>query len=70
MKASRIILLSAITALAACRIEVESPVEGSVTTQSGAIDCPSGQSCTVEVDDTFFDETFVQGRRRGDQLKR
>ncbi len=46
-------------ALTACRIEIAVPSGGVVETQSGAITCGAGQTCTVEVNDTFFDETFV-----------
>lgn len=59
MKTSQVLLISVIVSLAACRIEIEAPIEGSVSTVSEAIECAAGQSCTVEVDDTFFDETFV-----------
>ena len=59
MQTKRILLCAAITALSACKIQIETPVEGSVTTVSTAIECPSNQSCTVDVSDTFFNETFV-----------
>ena len=58
MKTGRIFLYTAFAALAACRVEIDAPVEGSVTTQSGAIDCAAGQHCSIDVVDTFFDETF------------
>lgn len=58
MKTGRIFLYTAFAALPACRVEIDAPVEGSVTTQSGAIDCAAGQHCSVDVVDTFFDETF------------
>lgn len=65
MKIDRIVLVSTFVALSACRIEVETPVEGSVTTTSEAIDCAAGQVCTVEVDDLYFDETFVAEPAQG-----
>ena len=43
----------------ACRIEIETPPEGGVTTESGAITCPANQACPIEVDDTHFDEVFI-----------
>ena len=40
-------------------VEIESPVEGRVTTTSGAIECPAGQNCSINISDVAFDETFV-----------
>ena len=40
-------------------VEIESPVEGRVTTTSGAIECPAGQICSIDISDVAFDETFV-----------
>jgi len=40
-------------------VEIESPVEGRVTTLSGAIECSAGQICSVDISDVAFDETFV-----------
>ena len=59
MNFSRVALVSAIAALSACKIQIESPIEGGVTTKSAAIECPANQACTVDVSDYFFDETFV-----------
>jgi len=55
----RTIIVFAAALLAACRIELQAPAEGAIGTQSGAIECASGQACTVEVDDLFFDEKFI-----------
>ncbi|HBZ49104.1 MAG TPA: hypothetical protein DEO43_02160 [Halieaceae bacterium] len=41
------------------KIEIQTPVEGAVTTTSTAIECAANQNCTVDVTDIFFDETFV-----------
>jgi len=46
-------------ALSACKIEIEVPTSGSVTTNSSNINCAAGEVCTVDVSDIFFDETFV-----------
>ena len=45
--------------LSACKVQVEVPTSGSVTTTSGAISCAAGDVCTVDVTDIYFDETFV-----------
>ena len=49
---------TALALLAGCKIEIEAPVEGSVTTASSAIECAAGQTCTIDIADTYFDETF------------
>jgi len=46
-------------ALAACKIQIDVPTSGAVTTQSGANECASGTRCIVQVNDIFFNETFV-----------
>ena len=46
-------------ALGACRMEIGVPTSGSVTTNSEAINCEAGETCTVYVNDIYFDETFV-----------
>lgn len=45
-------------ALSACKIEIEVPTSGTVTTTSNAINCAAGATCTVDISDIFFDETF------------
>ena len=49
---------TALALLAGCKIEIDAPVEGSVTTTSSAIECAAGQTCTIDIADTYFDETF------------
>lgn len=49
---------TALVILAGCKIEIEAPVEGSVTATSSAIECAAGQTCTIDIADTYFDETF------------
>ncbi len=45
--------------LSACKVQVETPSGGSVTTVSGNYTCNAGQKCVVEVNDLSFDEAFV-----------
>lgn len=45
-------------ALSACKVEIEVPTSGTVTTTSTAINCAAGATCTVNISDIFFDETF------------
>ncbi len=44
--------------LSACKIQVEVPQGGTVVTASGTYRCEAGTTCTIEVDDLLFDETF------------
>ena len=45
--------------VSACRIEVPVSAGGSVSTISGSMNCAAGSTCTLDVADTLFDETFV-----------
>jgi hypothetical protein len=45
--------------LAGCRIDLAVPENGAVTTDSGNYACSAGQSCSIEVEDTAFVETFT-----------
>ena len=45
-------------ALAGCRIEISVPQHGQVESESGAYRCDAGETCRIDVVDTFFDETF------------
>jgi len=59
MRTLNLILIAlASVALTACKIEIDVPTSGSVTTTSNAINCAAGATCTVDVSDIFFDETF------------
>lgn len=52
-------------ALSACKVEIDAPTSGSVTTTSNAINCAAGATCTVDISDIFFDETFVANPAAG-----
>jgi uncharacterized repeat protein (TIGR01451 family) len=45
--------------LAGCKIKITVPEGGYVTTESGSYSCQSGQICTINVYDIYFDETFI-----------
>lgn len=55
----RIVIVLISLCLSACKIQITVPENGQVTTQSGAFTCAAESSCTVDVADVFFDETFV-----------
>ena len=45
--------------VSACRVEVPVPTSGTVTTNSGSMNCAAGATCALDVADIHFDETFV-----------
>ncbi|KZX58354.1 hypothetical protein A3709_02525 [Halioglobus sp. HI00S01] len=51
--------------LSGCRVVVSVPEGGAVISQSGSYDCGELNSCIVEVNDVFFDETFAAQPRDG-----
>jgi len=59
MKIKRIFFYASIAALAACKVEVNVPAGGSVATISGSLNCPAESTCTQDVADIYFDETYV-----------
>ena len=65
MKVEHIVLLAAIASISACKIQIETPVEGGVTTTSTSIGCAAAQVCSVDVSDIYFNETFVEDPAEG-----
>ena len=65
MTAIRILLYTSIVAITACKIDVNAPAGGSVTTNSGALRCNANSNCTLDVADIYFDETFVASAAAG-----
>ncbi len=51
-------MMAATTLAGGCKILVEVPEGGSVVTASGTFGCDEGASCSVDVFDVNFDETF------------
>lgn len=41
-----------------CKVQIEVPEGGSVVSSSGARDCASGRTCSFDVVDVFFEDTF------------
>lgn len=55
----RLVLLACpLLALAACKVEIRVPEGGEVEARSGDYRCGAGETCTIEVSDTDFDEVF------------
>lgn len=53
------VLAVAALMVVSCKLRIIVPEGGSVTTQSGAYSCGSGETCNIDVVDFFFDQTFV-----------
>ena len=51
--------------LAACKMEIEVPEGGRISSSSGSIGCAAGESCTVDISDINFDETFIAVAEEG-----
>jgi Leucine-rich repeat (LRR) protein len=45
--------------LGGCKVEITVPKGGDVITASGSYRCVSGRVCTIDINDVFFDETFI-----------
>jgi haloalkane dehalogenase len=56
---SRTIPLVVLLLLSACKIVTPVSEGGQVISDSGAYDCAAGETCKINVVDTFFDETFT-----------
>lgn len=46
-------------ALSGCKLEIRVPQGGKVVSTDGAYICEERQTCTIDVVDFFFDQTFV-----------
>lgn len=55
---SKTILVVVLLLLNACKIVIPVSEDGQVVSGSGAYDCAAGETCEIDVVDTFFDETF------------
>ncbi len=60
-----LVFLCLCTALTACKIVIEVPAGGTVKTDSGNYLCKQKRSCTIEVVDIFFNETFRAAPAQG-----
>jgi hypothetical protein len=62
-------LLCSLLALSSCKVVITVPEGGRVTTLSGNYSCEAGQTCTIDVRTTDFDETFVVESAAGMQWR-
>ncbi|MEM9257361.1 MAG: hypothetical protein AAGA91_18120 [Pseudomonadota bacterium] len=54
-----VLVVAAALAGSGCKLTLVTPAEGGLISQSGAYSCDASQSCTIDVTDSFFHETFV-----------
>lgn len=57
MKILHVVFLALL--LSGCKIFINVPANGSVTTESGSYSCEAGKTCDVDVVDLFFKEEFI-----------
>ena len=48
----------AVLIVTGCKVELQAPPGTRIYSESGSYECPGGQFCTIDIADTFFDETF------------
>jgi len=60
-----LVVLVAVLMLASCKIRIVVPEGGDVSSVSGAFSCQAGDTCDIDVVDTFFDEVFVANAAPG-----
>ena len=53
------LLATVALALSGCKLQISVPQGGTVLSNDGAYICETGQICTIDVVDFFFDETFT-----------
>ncbi len=54
--------------IVSCRLKIVVPEGGSVVSQSGTYSCAAGERCIVQINDIFFNETFVAKPAQGYEL--
>ncbi|MEM0955450.1 MAG: hypothetical protein AAGI24_15025 [Pseudomonadota bacterium] len=59
MKAHFLLCLSILFGLSSCKIILNVPESGTISTESGSISCDAGRICEIDVDDADFEEVFV-----------
>jgi hypothetical protein len=68
MPGRKIAVAALVVLLGGCRIEITVPDGGEVATRSGNFACAAEANCTVQVEDTNFNETFVATPSAGYQF--
>jgi len=59
MKSTHVVIILLLSlSCASCKIRISPSVNGQVVSDSGAYDCQAGNTCEIDVVDSFFDETF------------
>ncbi len=54
-----LMFIATLLLITSCKIRMDVPEGGVVTTASGTYNCNSGDVCEIDVVDIFFDETFI-----------
>jgi len=52
------LLLALLLSTTGCKLRIDVPEGGRVVSESGVFSCEPGQTCDIDINDFFFDETF------------
>ncbi|MEM1111856.1 MAG: DNRLRE domain-containing protein [Pseudomonadota bacterium] len=52
------VLVTAVMMISGCRVDLVAPEGVTIRSESGAFDCVGPDTCSIDVNDLFFDETF------------
>lgn len=63
--ARRVTLVALAVLLSGCKIALMAVDNGDIETESGRYTCLEGNNCVIEINDTFFTETFVAKPKLG-----
>ncbi len=65
LKKTRIYLLILLATLVGCRVQIDVPSDGRVSSNGAGLDCEARQSCTIEIDSTEFLTQFTAESAEG-----
>ena len=66
MTARTILMVLSVLSISACKLQITMPaVGGSVVTKSGKYNCQAGETCSIDVTDTSFLESFIAAPASG-----
>ncbi|WP_133126062.1 hypothetical protein [Pseudohalioglobus lutimaris] len=64
----RLLIVFLLLTLTACKLSIQVPEGGTVSSASGGYSCSSNQTCDIDVNDIYFNETFTAQPSAGYQF--
>lgn len=55
----KLVAVLCVSFVVGCKVQIEAPLDGHVSSVSGAHHCAAGQTCSIDVSDVYFQESFV-----------